>query len=80
MSERIDAHVTRLAFSNIGILLESQFSLDVAKFLLEFAKDYHVFVLNGDFKVVDGCRLVWNVDEPESEIEFGQGILETLTE
>lgn len=74
----IDAGKTRIVFSNLGILLEKDFSLDVPKFLLEYAKDYQVFVLQGPFNIIDGNRLVWNVVKPECKIEFSQGVIETL--
>jgi len=69
---------TRIVFSNLGILLEKDFSLDVSKFLLEYAKDYQVFILQGPFNIVDGNKLVWNIDKPENKIEFSQGVIETL--
>lgn len=74
----IDAGKTRIVFTNLGILLEKDFSLDVPKFLLEYAKDYQVFVLKGPFNIIDGNRLVWNVVKPECKIEFSQGVIETL--
>lgn len=74
----IDAGKTRIVFTNLGILLEKDFSLDVPKFLLEYAKDYQVFVLQGPFNIIDGNRLVWNVVKPECKIEFSQGVIETL--
>lgn len=74
----IEPSKTRIVFTNLGILLEKDFSLDVPKFLLEYAKDYQVFVLQGPFNLIDGNKLFWNVDKPESKIEFSQGIIETL--
>lgn len=74
----IEACKTRIVFTNLGILLEKNFSLDVPKFLLEYAKDYQVFVLQGPFNIIDGNRLVWNVVKPECKIEFSQGVIETL--
>ena len=74
----IESSKTRIVFTNLGILLEKDFSLDVPKFLLEYAKDYQVFVLQGPFNLIDGNKLYWNVDKPESKIEFTQGVIETL--
>jgi hypothetical protein len=71
---------TRIVFSNLGILLEKTFSLDVPKFLLAYAKDYQVFILQGPFNIVDGNKLVWNIDKPENKIEFSQGVIETLNQ
>ena len=76
----IEASKTRIVFSNLGILLEKDFSLDVPKFLLEYAKDYQVFILQGPFNIVDGNKLVWNIDKPENKIEFSQGVIETLNQ
>lgn len=76
----IEASKTRIFFSNLGILLEKDFSLDVPKFLLEYAKDYQVFILQGPFNIVDGNKLVWNIDKPENKIEFSQGVIETLNQ
>ena len=76
----IETNKTRIVFSNLGILLEKDFSLDVPKFLLEYAKDYQVFVLQGPFNLIDGNKLFWNVDKPESKIEFSQGVIETLNQ
>lgn len=76
----IEPNKTRIVFSNLGILLEKDFSLDVPKFLLEYAKDYQVFVLQGPFNLIDGNKLFWNVDKPESKIEFSQGVIETLNQ
>ena len=69
---------TRIVFLNLGILLEKDFALDVSRFLLEYAKDYQVFILQGPFNIVDGNKLVWNIDKPENKIEFSQGVIETL--
>ena len=71
---------TRIVFSNLGILLEKDFSLDVSKFLLEYAKDYQVFILQGPFNIIDGNKLVWNVENPNNKIEFNQGVVEVLSE
>ena len=76
----IEASKTRIVFSNLGILLEKTFSLDVPKFLLAYAKDYQVFILQGPFNIVDGNKLVWNIDKPENKIEFSQGVIETLNQ
>lgn len=76
----IEPNKTRIVFTNLGILLEKDFSLDVPKFLLEYAKDYQVFILQGPFNIVDGNKLVWNIDKPESKIEFSQGVIETLNQ
>ena len=69
---------TRIVFLNLGILLEKDFALDVSRFLLEYAKDYQVFILQGPFNILDGNKLVWNIDKPENKIEFSQGVIETL--
>ena len=74
----IEPSKTRIVFSNLGILLEKDFSLDVPKFLLEYAKDYQVFVLQEPFNLIDGNKLFWNVNKPESKIEFSRGVIETL--
>ena len=71
---------TRIVFTNLGILLEKAFSLDVSKFLLEYAKDYQIFILQEPFNIVDGNKLVWNIDKPENKIEFSQGVIETLNQ
>lgn len=76
----IDNSKTRIVFSNLGILLEKDFALDVPKFLLEYAKDYQVFILQGPFNIVDGNKLVWNIDKPENKIEFSQGVIETVNQ
>lgn len=76
----IDSSKTRIVFSNLGILLEKDFSLDVPKFLLEYAKDYQVFILQGPFNIINGNKLVWNIDKPENKIEFAQGVIETLNQ
>ncbi len=76
----IEPSKTRIVFSNLGILLEKDFALDVAKFLLEYAKDYQVFVIQGPFNFVDGNKLIWNVENPNNKIEFNQGVLEVLSE
>lgn len=69
---------TRIIFSNLGILLEKEFALDVPRFFLEYAKDYQVFILQEQFNIVDGNKLVWNIDNPENKIEFAQGIIEAI--
>lgn len=74
----IEASKTRIVFSNLGILLEKDFALDVSKFLLEYAKDYQIFILQDPFNIVDGNKLVWNIDNPLDKIEFRQGVLETI--
>lgn len=71
---------TRIVFSNFGILLEKDFALDVPRFFLEYAKDYQVFVLQGPFNIINGNKLVWNIDKPENKIEFAQGVIETLNQ
>lgn len=76
----IEHSKTRIVFTNLGILLEKDFSLDVPKFLLEYAKDYQVFILKGPFNIVDGNKLVWNIDKPENKIEFSQGVIESLNQ
>lgn len=76
----IGASKTRIVFSNLGILLEKDFSLDVPKFLLEYAKDYQVFVIQGAFNFIDGTKPVWNVENPNNEIEFNRGVVEVLSE
>jgi hypothetical protein len=45
--------------------LEKDFSLDVPKFLLEYAKDYQVFILQGPFKIIDGNKIFWNIEKPQ---------------
>lgn len=80
ISNVIEPTKTRIVFSNLGILLEKDFELDVSKFLLEYAKDYQVFVIQGAFNFVDGNKLVWNVENPNNKIEFNQGVLEVLSE
>ena len=74
----IEPNNTRIVFTNLGILLEKDFSLDVPKFLLEYAKDYQVFILQGPFKIIDGNKIFWNIEKPESKIEFSQGVIEIL--
>jgi len=74
----IEPSKTRIVFTNLGILLEKDFSLDVPKFLLEYAKDYQVFVLQGPFNLIDGNKLFWNIERPESKIEFSKGVIEPL--
>lgn len=76
----IESNKTRIVFSNLGILLEKDFSLDVSKFLLEYAKDYQVFVMQGPFYLIDGNKLVWNVEKPNNKIEFNRGVVEVLSE
>lgn len=76
----IESNKTRIVFSNLGILLEKDFSLDVSKFLLEYAKDYQVFVMQGPFNLIDGNKLVWNVEKPNNKIEFNRGVVEVLSE
>lgn len=76
----IKSEKTRIVFSNLGILLEKDFELDVPRFLLEYAKDYQVFVIQGAFKVIDGNKLIWNVEKPNNKIEFNQGVIEVLNE
>ncbi len=76
----IEPNKTRIVFTNLGILLEKDFSLDVPKFLLEYAKDYQVFILQGPFNIIDGNKLVWNVENPNNKIEFNQGVVEVLSE
>lgn len=71
---------TRIVFSNLGILLEKDFSLDVSKFLLEYAKDYQVFILQRPFNIIDGNQLVWNVENPNNKIEFNRDVVEVLSE
>ena len=80
ISNVIEPTKTRIVFSNLGILLEKDFELDVSKFLLEYAKEYKVFVIQGPFIFVDGNKLVWNVENPNNKIEFDQGVLEVLSE
>lgn len=80
ISNVIEPTKTRIVFSNLGILLEKDFELDVSKFLLEYAKDYQVFVIQGSFNFLDGNKLVWNVENPNNKIEFNQGVLEVLSE
>lgn len=80
ISNVIEPTKTRIVFSNLGILLEKDFELDVSKFLLEYAKDYQVFVIQGPFNFLDGNKLVWNVENPNNKIEFNQGVLEVLSE
>ena len=60
--------------------MEKDFSLDVPKFLLEYAKDYQVFIMQGSFILIDGTKLVWNVENPNNEIEFNRGVVEVLSE
>lgn len=74
----IELDKTRIVFTNLGILLEKEFELDVSRFLLEFAKDYQVFILQGPFNILNGNKLVWNIEKPENIIEFSQGVIETL--
>ena len=74
----IEPNNTRIVFTNLGILLEKDFSLDVPKFLLEYAKDYQVFILQGPFKIIDGNKIFWNIEKTESKIEFSQGVIEIL--
>ena len=76
----IEPSKTRIVFTNLGILLEKDFSLDVPKFLLEYAKDYQVFILQGPFNIIDGNKLVWNVENPNNKIEFNRGVVEVLSE
>ena len=76
----IEPSKTRIVFTNLGILLEKDFSLDVPKFLLEYAKDYQVFVLQGPFNIIDGTKLVWNVENPSNKIEFNKGVVEVLSQ
>lgn len=80
ISNVIEPSKTRIVFSNLGILLEKDFALDVPKFLLEYAKDYQVFVIQGPFNFVDENKLIWNVENPNNKIEFNQGVLEVLSE
>ena len=80
IEKNITELITRIVFFNIGILLEKEFELDVTKFLLEFAKDFQVFVIKGAFKIVDGNKLIWNVEKPNNKIEFNQGVIEVVSE
>lgn len=75
----IDYRKKYLVFSNIGFLLETHFSLDVPRFLLEYAKDFQVFIIQGTFNLIDGNKLTWNVENPYNKIEFKDGVLEVLT-
>lgn len=67
-----------IVFSNLGIFLEKYFELDVSKFLLEYAKDYQIVVIQGPFNVVGGNKIVWNIENPNNIIEFDQGVLEVV--
>lgn len=74
---KISEDKTRIVFCNIGILLEKDFRLNVSNFLLEFAKEYNVFLIwpNDAGKIIDGKTLVWNVENPRDKIEFDEGVL-----
>lgn len=74
----IDYKKKYLVFSNIGILLETHFSLDVPRFLLEYAKDFQVFIIQGIFNYIDRNKLTWNVENPYNVIEFNDGVLEVI--
>ena len=30
------------------------------------------------YKIIDGNKIFWNVEKPESKIEFSQGVIEIL--
>ena len=30
--------------------------------------------------IINGNKLVWNIDKPENKIEFAQGVIETLNQ
>lgn len=80
IDKEIEINTTRIVFSNLGILLEKDFALDVSKILLEYAKDYQVFVISGPFNLVDETKLVWNVENPSNKIEFNKGVLELFSD
>lgn len=79
ISSLIEPKKNELVFTNIGILLEKDFSLDVSNFLLAYTKDYSLFISQDSLKIKAGKQIVWNVENPYNVIEFNDGILEVLT-
>lgn len=73
---KITAETTRIVFTNLGMLLEKEFALDVPRFLLEYAKDFQVFVVDENLRMEDEESLVWNVGNPKDRIEFQKGVVQ----
>ena len=73
----LEANLTNILFSNIGILLEKDFGLDVPKFFLDYAKDgYEVYILK-QFSVISNSQIVWQV-ESSNRINFESGVLHII--
>lgn len=78
LENEINESKTRIYFYNIGFFLEKTFSLDVAKFLLDYAKNYQVVIVKDEFMIVEGNSIHWKTNEYNSKIEFGENVLEFL--
>ena len=63
-------------FSNIGILLEKCFSLDVSKFFLEYAKHFQPYIAQENLFIENETTLYWNIENPKDKIVFAKGVLE----
>ena len=72
----IPVGINSVCFSNIGILLEKCFSLDVSKFFLEYAKHYQVYIAQENLFIENETTLYWNIENPKDKIVFAQGVLE----
>lgn len=73
----LEANLTNILFSNIGILLEKDLELDIPKFFLDYAKDgYEVYILK-QFSVISNSQIVWQV-ESSNRINFESGVLHII--
>ncbi len=66
-----------ILFSNIGILQEPDFKLNVPQFLLNFSVNYDVY-LYWPYLVLEGCKLVWDASSATRTINFQPNVLNIM--
>lgn len=77
VNDNLASDTKGILFSNIGILQEPDFKLNVPQFLLNFSVNYDVY-LYWPYLVLEGCKLAWDASSATRAIYFQPNVLNIM--
>lgn len=77
VNDNLASDIKGILFSNIGILQEPDFKLNVPQFLLNFSVNYDVY-LYWPYLVLEGCKLAWDASSATRTINFQPNVLNIM--
>lgn len=77
VNDNLASDTKGILFSNIGILQEPDFKLNVSQFLLNFSVNYDVY-LYWPYLVLEGSKLAWDASSATRTINFQPNVLNIM--